>query len=156
MVRKRSCKPWLILLGLLTAVVTLAGGLIVVLAFMFDDTSERCYATYLEAKAEESSNIPRVPKGWMPPFFPTDTHDICLWMDLDTSQVIIDYRYGTAPLASDNATAISIPTESEIPFLDDSDFEFDEITSAYTINSSDGPFTLVVDEQGRSALLWSR
>ncbi len=119
MVRKRSYKPWLILLGLLVAVVALAGGFFIVLMVMFDDTSERCYATYAQAKAEESSNMPGVPKGWMPSFFPTDTHDICLWMDLDTSQVIIDYRYGTAPLASDHATAVSIPPASEIPFLDD-------------------------------------
>ena len=92
----------------------------------------------------------------MPSFFPTDAHDICMWMDLDTSQVIIDYRYGTAPLASDNASAMSIPPESEIPFLDDPELRYDRITAAHAISSSDGPFTLVVDEQGRSALLWSR
>jgi hypothetical protein len=156
MALKRSYRVLLIIFGLLVAVTALAGGLILVLTIMFDTTSERCYPTYTEAKAEESSDMPYAPKGWMPPFFPTDTYDICLWMDLDTSRVIIDYRYGTAPLASDNATAMSIPPESEIPFLEDSELRYDRITGAYAISSSEGPFTLVVDEQGRSALLWSR
>jgi hypothetical protein len=154
MVRKR--KPWLILLGLLAAVIAVAGGFVVLLTVIFDETSERCYATYAEAKAEESSDIPYVPKGWMPSLFPTDTHDICMWMDLDSSRVTIDYRYETTAFASDGASAMSIPPEAEIPFLDDSELRYDRITGAYAINSSEGPFTLVVDEAGRSALLWSR
>src|SRR5262249_8243986 len=140
----------------LVAVIAAAGGVLVLLMVMLDNTSERCYATYAEAKAEESSDIPRVPKGWMPPFIPTDAHDICMSLHLDSSRVIIDYRYGTAPHASDNATAISVPLESEIPFLDDSELRYERITGAYAINSPEGPFTLVVDEQGRAALLWSR
>jgi hypothetical protein len=92
----------------------------------------------------------------MPSFFPTDAHGICMSMDLDTSQVIIDYRYEAAPLASDNASAMSIPVESEIPFLDDSELRYDRITAAYAISSSDGPVHAGRRRAGRSALLWSR
>jgi len=156
MIRNRHCKPWLILLGLAAAMLAAAGVFIILLGVVFDDTSERCYATHAEAKAEESSDIPYVPKGWIPSFFPTDSRDICMWMDLDTSQVIVGYRYETAAFASADVTAIPVPPASEIPFLDEPELTHERITRAYSITSSDGLFTLVVDEQARSALLWSR
>jgi hypothetical protein len=157
MIGNRPYRPWLVLIGLLAGVVAAVGVAFLTLIIMFDETSERCYATYAQAKAEESSGVPYAPKGWMPSFFPADTHDICMTMNLDSSQVIVDYRYETAPLAHPgDATAISVPPESEIPFLDESELRYDRITGAYAINSSEGPFTFVVDEQGHSALLWSR
>jgi hypothetical protein len=70
MARKRSYRLELIIFGLLAAATALAGGSILVLMIMFDTTTERCYPTYAEAKAEKSSDIPGAPKGWMPPFFP--------------------------------------------------------------------------------------
>ena len=69
--------------------------------------------------------------------------------------VIIGYRYEMAPFAPADVTAIPVPPASDIPFLDEPELTHDRITRAYSINSSDGLYTLVVDKQGRSALLWS-